>query len=286
MQHTPFNEFLGIQKNYSVPSVTDAITVTPGGSNAMGSWFDVFGGTLTDDAYGIYLRPHEGESARPLLMDIGVDTSGGTTYSVLIPQLAFSGPPAIGNADNSEWIGTGPFYLPVFIPAGSRVGARAQTSSATLTSFNLLAHVLQKPTHPELVRCGSKVQAVGVDAANSRGTIYTPGSNGALGSWTALGTTLFDGFYLAPSWCIANSTVANAGCLLEFAVGDAVNKRLIVQKLKGGHASSGGAARWPYPTPALYQTLPAGSTIYVRGADEAGGPTPNQTAVAYIVGGS
>lgn len=285
MQHTRFNEFLGIQQNYSLPLASDAVAVTPGGTNTMGSWVDVFGGTLTSDAYGIYLRPHEGESARPLLMDIGVDYAGGTNYSVLIPQLAFSGPPAIASADNSEWIGTGPFYFPLFIPAGSRVGARAQTSSLTLTAFNLLSHVLQKPTHPELVRCGSKVQALGVQAASSDGTIYTPGTSGAVGAWTSLGTTLFDGFYLSPAWCIANSSVSNNSAIIEFAVGDAVNKRLIVQSLRCGHAATGGAARWPYPTPALYQTLPAGSTIYVRGSD-GGSPTPNQTAAVYIVGGS
>ena len=284
MQHTPFNEFMGYTKNYVIAQPGEGTSVSPGTGNTMGSWVDLFGATLSDDAYGIYLKPSDGEvsgTARPILMDLGLDESGGSTYRMVVPQLAFSGP---GNSGGVAWLGSGPMYLPLFIKAGSRVALRAQTPSSS-AGFTVKAKVLQKPTHPELVRCGTKVEAIGVDGANSRGTAVTPGFNGAFGAWVSLGVSSFDGFYVFPRFSIDSANQINVDGLLDLAVGDATVKRIIANQ-RTGHSASEASSIRPITEAEFFHYVPAGTEFFARLADATTGtPDATQTVAAYVVGG-
>lgn len=285
MQNYGYNEFCAWQTNISQAQGSDSATasVAIGGSNAMGSWTDLLGTTLAEDCYGIQLKMNNGHTSgtsRPILMDIGYDPAGGSSYSVLIPYVGVCGPLDKGG---TQWRGGGPYFFPVFIPKGSRIAARAQSSLATPGSTNVYVRIAQKPTRPDLLRVGTFVDAIGIDATHSRGTAYTPGVN-ADGAWTLLGTLPRDAWMLVPGVINDSTSQTNDWFQIDVAVGDTTSKLLMVQKLMCGHSSSDSAVFSQYPEEGMRYALPAGSSVYVRG-DQHSSLDPNYTAFAYAVGG-
>lgn len=270
------NQFCGYQHNWSVSDGVGA-TITPGTSNAKGSWVDLFGGTVSDDSFGVWLAFHDSTgSGNDILADIGVDVSGGTSYSVLIPNLI------AGYCTGFSTNTTGPFghcyYFPLFIPAGARIGCRAQTSLATAVAVKLRSRLFQKPSHPELVKCGDFVDAVGVNTGTSRGTVIAAGGR-VQGSYGSLGTAPRDAFYFEKG-CAMVATVASNN-FVDFAVGNP--QRNLVSRMKLG-CVSGVIAEEYIPSRFRYATIPAGAALYARAESDDSTPDTFYAAM-YLVGG-
>lgn len=101
------------------------------------------------------------------LLDIGIGAASSET--VLIPDLA------AGYALNENVSNTFvSYYFPIFIPAGVRLSARAQSVTAS-KAVTVRIHVFQRPSGLGWV--GSRVTAYGVTSASSRGTLCTHGTN-------------------------------------------------------------------------------------------------------------
>lgn len=275
---TRFSSFQGEQLNWDIPS-NFGKTITPGASNAMGSWVDLFGATLTDDCYGLFLDFANGQgSGTDTLADIGVDTSGGTSYSVKVPTLMCGYALSNGSVDAPGHS----YYFPLFFPAGSRLACRAQQNLGTVVSFQVRARALQKPSHPELLKCGDYVDAVGVTTASSAGKTITPGLNLAWGAWTLLGSPSRGGFFVQSGVHINESAAKNY--LIEYALGDGTNFRTLTPVQWIGTNSSGGLSEEWIPTAMRYATVPAGQNLYARvqcGASSSAA----FSAAAYVVGG-
>ena len=285
MQNVGYNEFCGFQSNYSLPqSGGDGVSVTPGYSNVMGSWVDLFGALLNEDSYGIYLRMSDGNTsgvATPFLVDIGVDAAGGTSYSVLIPSLLGFGFGSMGTVGWRKAI----YYFPVFIPKGARVAVRAQTSATSGAVFSVRARVAQKPSRPDLVRCGTFVDVIGADPANSRGTTYSVPSASAWSPWTSLGSAPRDGWWIAPSYCNDVASMVNNTYGVDIAVGDTTNKRILLPDMKVGHQNAPETC-WDMPIDQeCFARIPRGTTFYVRAYDS-NTPVANYNAVVHVVGGN
>lgn len=284
MQNVGYNEFGAYQSNYSLPqSGGDSASVTTGASaNVMGAWTDVFGGLVNEDSYGLYMRMFSGETAgtaTPYLVDIGVDAAGGTSYSVLIPSLLGMG---WGDLGFTAWR-CGIYYFPIFIPKGARVGARGQTS-ASQRSFSIRARLAQKPSRPDLVRCGTFVDVIGAVPASSLGTNYTPGLN-TWGAWTSLGNAPREGFWVAPSFCNDVGSMVNNVYGVDIAVGDTTAKRTLLPDIKCGHQNSP-MTTWDMPIDQeCFAHIPAGTDFFVRGFDS-NTPVANYNAVVHVVGGN
>lgn len=111
------------------------------------------------------------------LLDILIDPAGGTSWSatpLVSGVLAGFGPS--GGVQRR-------LCLPVRIPSGASIGAQAR-SLTTGRTHRVIASVFGGYKGPGSWRCGSRVVSVGVSEANYNGTLVTPGSSGAWGSWT------------------------------------------------------------------------------------------------------
>jgi hypothetical protein len=212
------------------PATSVGPQVTPGASNTYGSYTSVLAGSsLTHDCYLLEVNiANVGavSGARGCLVTIGIDTSGGTTYTALISDLLISGAP--GNwYQNGVPMGGHNFVFPIFIPANSRIGAKAQSTDAAPTNIqvNLVAHC--NPTHPHLVRCGTFVRTFGVNTVATNGVTVTPGG-ASEGSWTEIGTAADDLFWLEIGIGKKGATLNNFLLHVDTAVGTAISKRVAV----------------------------------------------------------
>lgn len=191
--------------------------VTPD-QNAKGGWATVMaGGAVLFDVWEIEVRINNLDVtgvARDCLVDVGYDAGAG--FQVVIPDLlaSYAGP----------YVGGGQlgitYRFRIHIPAGAAIGARASVNSANLTAFGVSVVVAGDPEDASLHWKGLFVRAIGVDAALSRGTTFSPGA-GADGGWVELGTLdaeLYD-------WQLGigedDSTIESATYHFDLGIGDA-----------------------------------------------------------------
>ena len=101
------------------PAAAYGSVITPG-LNTMGSWVQLLtGAQMANDAYGILININNSSTSattRNILLDVGVDNAGGTSYTVKIPYL-------MGGHASPYNIGSGGiwYYFPLFIPKSSGV---------------------------------------------------------------------------------------------------------------------------------------------------------------------
>lgn len=118
-------------------ATTGTAPTTVGSTNTKGSWTDLV--TATTATYRYLLVTMQGPAtttttAADGLVDIGVDTSGGTSYSVIIPDLPY------GMTSNEAFVYKGaelPFK--VSLPVGTRIACRYQSSSTNANGKPVVA---------------------------------------------------------------------------------------------------------------------------------------------------
>lgn len=158
--------------NNSASNTTLGQSLTAGAANTKGSWSSIMA-PVSFDLYFLHFYFSDGSTsatARSHLVDIGIDLSGGTSYTVFIANLL------VGPAVSSAGCGPSCYSFPLFVPRGARLAARVQcnVASATLTigldAFGGLSV-------PQEFVYGTSVETLGANTANSRGTAYTAASN-------------------------------------------------------------------------------------------------------------
>lgn len=177
----PGNSFEFAVSNQAAPSAASyGTSITPGANDAKGSYTQLLT-ALSDDCYGVVVGitgAAVSANAKPALVDIGADPAGGSSYSIIIPDLNGSATRGWTSAlVTGIW-----YYFPLYVKAGSSLGARAQVGNATAGTIRVFVKLFGRPTHPENLKFGTYVDAIGVDSANSRGTAVTAG-NGSKGSY-------------------------------------------------------------------------------------------------------
>jgi hypothetical protein len=207
------------------PDLTPGTDVTPGASNSMGSWTQTLS-ALAYDAYLVEILISGGSSsgsARDMLVDIGADPAGGSSYSVIIPTL-------LGSC--AFFVQSGPvlrYLFPLRIAAGSTIAARAQVNNGTAGGVDVQMACWGLPREPLAVKAGSFVTAYGITAASSSGTSVTSGTSSE-GSWTELGTVGSDE---NPWWWQVGMGVNDSSMSLraydaDLAIGDGSNQDTII----------------------------------------------------------
>lgn len=180
----------------AVPSATSGTSITPG-SNAYGNYaslipgIDPGGGApyVSHDVYGLWIYAVAGSvstEARDLLLTIGVDPAGATTFvdkisHLICPQAS----PYLG----ASLAGGHAYYFPLLIPAGTSIGAKASVNHGTVRTVRAFVILDCRPTRPDLLRVGRTVTTFGAVTASSRGTAVTPGTV-AEGDYVQLGSAL------------------------------------------------------------------------------------------------
>lgn len=168
------------------PAASIGTTITPGASNVKGSYATVLSGaTVAFDVCGMLINFNSNSTAataRDTTVDIGVDPAGGTSFTVLAPDLL---------ASCASTLALGPgvnYYFPIWAKAGSSIGARAAVNNATAGTLRCVITVFGKPRDPKQARVGSKIISVGV-GVSSNGTAVTPGTTSD-GTFTQLTASL------------------------------------------------------------------------------------------------
>jgi hypothetical protein len=165
--------------------------VTSGISGNYGSWVQAMSPTIydpiTDNIYSISIcisNTANSLSTRNYLVDIGVDSGGGTSYSVKIPYLLGGTAQPAGQGNGGLW-----YHFPLFIKAGSSIGIRAAGSDTAAGTVYVQLVVYGKPKYPDAIRTGTYVTAFGtITGTTCVGQAVTPGTT-SNGTSTLLGTT-------------------------------------------------------------------------------------------------
>lgn len=264
------------------PSATPGTSVVPGASDVEGSWTQLLS-ALAQEASAFHVRVSDGATAttsKPHLLDIGIDLSGGTSYSTLIENIVCGAAGAIGTLGQAH-----EFFFPLRIPAGASVAARVQGGNATAGTVRIAIRCYGQPSAPWAMPVGQFAETFGSISLSS-GVIFTPG-NGSDGSWSQLGANL-----TRPLWwwqlCyqITGGTITAEYTYIELAFGDATNKHVISRHMHAGDTSEriGTVFKENLIWAASYCPVPAGAGIYIRGRCN-NAPDTGYNAVAIGIGG-
>lgn len=217
--------------------------------------------SLAADTYGLIIQIHNTVTSaanRSYAVDIAIGAAG--SEIVIIPDLIGS------NAATYTSPGGGIFYyFPIFIPAGTRVSARAQGS--VVTSCRVVARAYQNPVNPSMIRTCGYVEELGLTGIV--GTSVTAGTTSE-GSWVSVGTTTRDLWWWQLGAQIAVADVAFIGNCVHFDIahGDGTNFRIISQNITFSTNTSESCSIQPQFI-GCEAFVPSGSTIYVRAQADA-----------------
>lgn len=279
--YTPSAEALYQIDNWGAnPSATPGTAVTPGASNAEGSYSAALL-SPTQDLAGIYLRVSDGgatTASKPHLLDIGIDRAGGTSFTAEISNIVCgaSGSLTAGGAHR--------FFFPYFVPAGATVGVRIQGANATAGTVNVCLKGYGQLGRRHTLPVGTVSETLGT-ITNSSGVSFTPG-NVSDGTWVSLGTTAKFLWYWQLAYQITGGTITAERCWIELGAGGSGSQRVLLRR---GHAGTATEQIGDMMDSQLvwhegYHEIPAGTEMWVRGRCE-NAPDSGYDAVAIGIGG-
>ena len=203
---TPGNTFNFTVDNFgSTYSDTGVGTNSPGHANANTKGANTaMIAALAEDCYGLAILFSGGFTAattRRALVDVLIDPAGGTSWSVLIANLLSCG---ASYQPGGYW-----YYFPIFLKAGTALGSAHQDLVATTQALRVGYRVYGRPSHPHLLRVGSRVDTFGAVTGTTTGTAFTPGTSvmGALSS--SFGTMTRDAWWWQCGFAYDDNNVAS-----------------------------------------------------------------------------
>lgn len=284
--YLPPNEFALV-----IPSIADGTrpaaaygTSVTAGNNVYGSYSSLIAGaSLTHDAYGIWVNINSNDvatAARDALLTVGLDAAGGTSFTDFISHLLCSdaGPYYANSAGGA---GGASYYFPVFIKAGTSIGAKASLNNVVGMSFRAHCVLFCKPTRPDAIKVGTFVQSFGATTASSSGTAVTAGT-ASEGAWTEIGTldkTIWGWEYgVGCNDAVVNNNAQHT----DISLGDATNKKIVTLNAFAATDTNERIAKPPAFMPGIGVS---GDKVYARAQV---GPNAAQSTLsicAYGVGG-
>lgn len=246
------------------PGLTPGTSVTPGASNAEGSWTQIASSAnIANQVDWVELHVTDGSTttaAKNHLLDLGIDSAGGTSYTACVSNIVCGGTAAINAAG-----GGAHFLFPCRIATGSSVAVRIQGSNATAGTVRVTAKFYGQASNPEAMPVSSYSETIGT-ITNSNGVSFTPG-NAADGAWVSLGTTAQPLWWWQLCVQVDDSTMTGLQFYADLSFGDGTNKHLINRTMYNTTSAEAIGAPIPGNLNFLncYCPVPAGSSIYVRG---------------------
>lgn len=261
------------------PAAANGTAVTPA-VNSLGSWAQLFAPT-TQDSFGILINVNSNAASttsRGTAIDIGWDEAGGTSYTARVLGLLCGGAGTYNAPGSGVW-----YYFPIFIPAGSRIAARG--NSTVTTAFRVGAILMQKPANPAMIRKGSFVETLGLTGNFNVGTTIVPGTT-AEGAWTLVGTTSERCWWWQLGFQVSTADTSwNAGVMhVDVGVGDGTvgGTSVILQDTPITFTTAEAICSIPI-TAGVEWDVPSGSNIYVRA--QYSGNLDTYTCAVYGLGG-
>lgn len=170
------------------PTTSVGLSLTSGaGANGDGTAGALLS-ALAHDVHLLVIGISNGASntlATNALLDILKDPAGGTSWASMIDDLVcgFAATATQGTISLSQY-----FFFPLFIPAGTSLGAQVRCSNGS-NNKRVAVWAYGEPNRPDMWWCGQGVESLGINAASSTGTTITPGASGAAGTYTNVGGT-------------------------------------------------------------------------------------------------
>lgn len=282
----PYNKFHGRITNLgSAPSGTAYGTSITPGQNTFPAYVEILGNTAFDTYFLEIIASANAVSAvnRNTLLTIGIDHSGGTTYTdVEINHLIVTAAAPIG-------IGCRRYWFPLFIPAGSALAAKASVDNATVGTLRVAVNLWGKPSRPEMVRAGAYIDTFGAVTATSEGTVVTPG-NAVEGTWTSLASNIAKDYWWWQGGCGTSDTTLTSGSVYWLDVGVGTSSTVVdpcFQNQLWGIASSTEQVQDQMLPEFEYVSERPGDGVLDVWARLACNTTPDtdMTVVAYALGG-
>jgi hypothetical protein len=180
---------------------------------------------------------------------------GAATEELLIPNMLMGYAGGAGSPIGGPQV----WQFPLYIPAGSRLSAKA-CSARTSTAFRVAVWLYGGDGVPPF-RVGSKVTTYGVTVPN--GTTITPGASGAEGAWTQIAATSSeDHFAFYPSFQPqADTTINNLYYNVDIGVGAATEEQIGSWFFQTNSNESMGGPFNPMPA---FQDVSSGTRLAMR----------------------
>jgi hypothetical protein len=282
LQPVDVNEYGDVISSVSgAPGLGPGVTVTPG-NNTYGSYVSVLS-AVASDVWGLWILITNGfvsAAARDMIVTIGLDAAGGTSFTDFIVDLLA---PCPGQYGTSAAVPGGiAYWFPLFIKAGTSIGAKASVNNATVGTVAVGAKCMIKPSRPDLIRVGHYVRTYGSTPASSSGTAVTPGT-ASEGAWTQLGTVAAGDrpWFWQVGLGINNAAMNSGAWHIDLGIGDASNKRTpIVDQFSSSASTECISANY---AGAFAKAVP-GDLVYGR-AQQSSTLMTGFSMAAYAVGG-
>jgi hypothetical protein len=262
------------------PSTTSmGTTVTPAVAPTFGAWAQVAtAANIANDVYGVLICINNAATSattRNILMDLGVDNAGGTTYLTKIPYLQGGNASTYGLGHGGIW-----YYFPLYINRGSSIAVRAM--GTTTATFQCMVTFFGQPRRPDVVRAGTYVDAYGFNTATAAGTAVTPGTT-AEGTWTQLGTTTDSYWWWQCGFNVNDTTMSALMLHADLAAGTAAQKKILFEN-QPWQTTAAEQTSCLLNTVGAYNNTAAGDIIYGR-LQVSGTADTGNAMIAYGLGG-
>jgi hypothetical protein len=262
------------------PNVTAfGTSITPAVAPTFGAWTQVAtAANIANDVYGVLICINNAATSaatRNILMDLGVDNAGGTTYLTKIPYLQGGSAAPYGTSLGGIW-----YYFPLYINRGSSVAVRAM--GTTTAAFNCSVYFYGQPRRPDAVRAGSYVDAYGFNTTGALGTAVTPGTT-AEGTWTQLGTTTSSYWWWQCGFNVNDTTMTAATIHADLSAGTAAQKKILFEN-QLWQTTAAEQTSCAINTANAYNNTASGDIIYGRLQHSSTADTGN-AMIAYGLGG-
>lgn len=223
---------------------------TPGSNNTKGAWTQLIAASAYD-AIGVIVQAYGDAATGTFLLDIGIGGSGSEV--AVIENFHFQ-------RAASAYGGCGQPFVPLLIPAGTRVSMRVQASAtASVPSTRVAVQLIAAGGGTPIF--GRYCATYGAVTASSEGTAVTASaSTNTKGSWVELTASAS----ISSEWCVLS--VLNDGTngknnLIDIGIGGSGSEQIIVPNLymPAGqtYQLTGGKCSFPLH-------IPAGSRIAAR----------------------
>lgn len=243
---------LGIMAVETIGAVTATSSptdVTSGAANTKGSWVQLVASSAAN-ADGIILITGQ-STADSYLLDIGVGAAA--SESVVVSNVP------VHERASSYIVGT--YFIPVSIPAGSRVSARCQAGG----SGSLLRLIGYLVTTTVPISSATTIATYGDVTASSRGTQIDPGGvANTKGSWVEITSSLSaDVKFIVPMFANLNGARATYNFLVDIGTGGEGGESVVIADLYLGSTADNDELT-PQAYPPLPVTIASGTRVAVR----------------------
>jgi len=261
--------------------------------NAYGTTVQV-GSALSFDAYLFEVVFHSlalAGNATAAMLSIVRDTAGGTAWAEFIQHLLVGQAGGLTGLATSATAGGGVRYrFPVFIPAGTTIGAKLAIDNTAYVGPPLLGEpyvywrAWGRPEYPTWA--GTFVQTIGTSGptagagtGNCDGTAFTPGTT-SVGAWANLGTLDREIYAWECGYHCDDLSTGSKGVNVELGLGSTAGDRGVIDGLNYQTGTAEMLGKVPGP---WWGVGHVGQNVYVR-AQVSGGSDANCSAAAYGVG--